>query len=82
MAELIAASTALGVASSLVTFAEVAWRVLKRLDEYCSNAKDVPQVIRHIRPQLQVLTEKLEELNQRRELAKWLEAPPAHFRKL
>src|SRR5580700_10990826 len=31
MAELMAAGTAIGVASSLVTFAEVAWRVLKRL---------------------------------------------------
>jgi tetratricopeptide (TPR) repeat protein/adenylate kinase family enzyme len=62
MAELIAASTTLGVVSSLITIADVAWRVLKRLDEYSDRTKDVPGVIKHIRPQLLVLAEKMEEL--------------------
>ena len=62
MAELIAAGAALGVASSLITFTDVTWRILKRLDEYCNNTKDVPKVIKHIRPQLQLLIEKVEEL--------------------
>ena len=62
MAELLAASTAIGVASSLITFGDVAWRVLKRLDEYSARTKDVPKVIRNIRPQLQLLVKKLEEL--------------------
>jgi len=64
MAELIAAGTAIGVASSLVTFAEVAWRVLRRLDEYSDRTKDVPAIIKHIRPQLQVLAGKMEELKE------------------
>ena len=64
MAELIAASNAIGIASSLVTFADIAWRVLKRLDEYSDRTKDVPAVIKHIRPQLRVLAEKMEELKQ------------------
>ena len=65
MAELIAAGTAIGVASSLITFAEVACRVLERLDEYAKSTKDIPKVIRYIRPQLQILIEKLEELKRR-----------------
>ena len=64
MAELIAASSALGAASSLITFADVAWRVLKRLEEYCDRTKDAPKVIKNIRPQLRILAEKLEELKQ------------------
>jgi hypothetical protein len=62
MAELIAASTALGIASSLITFGDVAWRILKRLDEYCDRSKDVPKVVKNIRLQLQILVEKLEDL--------------------
>jgi tetratricopeptide (TPR) repeat protein len=64
MAELIAAGTALGIASSLITFADAAWRVLKRLDEYSDRTKAVPKIIKHIRPQLRVLAEKMEELKQ------------------
>src|ERR1700722_18724041 len=64
MAELIAAGTAIGVASSLVTFADVAWRVLKRLDEYNDRTKDIPAIIKHIRPQLRVLAGKMEELKE------------------
>jgi hypothetical protein len=64
MAELIAAGTAIGIASSLITFADVAWRVLKRLDEYSDRTKDVPRIIKNIRPQLRVLAEKMDELKQ------------------
>ena len=64
MAELIATSSALGAASSLLTFADVAWRVLKRLEEYCDRTKDAPKVVKNIRPQLRILAEKLEELKQ------------------
>jgi hypothetical protein len=58
MAELLAAGTALGVVSSLITIVDVAWRVLKRLDEYGDRTKDVPAAIKHIRPQLRVLADK------------------------
>ena len=64
MAELLAASAAIGVASSLISFSDIGYRVLKRLNEYSDRTKDVPKVIRHIRSQLQLLVNKLEELKQ------------------
>jgi hypothetical protein len=62
MAELLAAGTALGVASSLLAFGDVAWRVLKRVKEYSETVENVPKVIKHIRAQLPVLIDKMEEL--------------------
>src|SRR2546421_2942504 len=93
MAELIAAGTALGVVSSLITIADVAWRVLKRLDEYSDRTKNVPAVIQHIRPQLRVLAEKMEELrraekgtplstNSERALSKTIEAFEEQIKRL
>jgi N-terminal domain on NACHT_NTPase and P-loop NTPases len=64
MAELLAAGAALGVASSLITFGDVAWRVLKRIKEYSDKTGDVPVVIRHISAQLPVIIEKIEELKE------------------
>jgi hypothetical protein len=61
MAELVAAGNVLGVASSLITFGSVAWDVVERLKEYCDRTKDVPNVIKHIIPQLEVLAQKIEE---------------------
>jgi tetratricopeptide (TPR) repeat protein len=68
MAELLAAGAALGIASSLVTFADVAWRVLKRFEEYRAHSKDVPKIVRHIDAQLPVLVEKMDELKRQIEL--------------
>ncbi|OCL02580.1 TPR-like protein, partial [Glonium stellatum] len=62
MAELLVAGTALGVASSLITFGDVAWRVLKRLKEYNDKAGDSPAIIKRINSQLPVFLNKLEEL--------------------
>jgi hypothetical protein len=62
MAELLAAGTALGVASSLITFCDVAWRVLKRLREYNDRTSDAPEVIKHISAQLPILIDKMTEL--------------------
>ena len=67
MAELIAAGAAVGVSSSLVTFSDVAWRVLKRLKEYSDRIEDAPAVIKHIRAQLPILVEKMTELEQENE---------------
>src|SRR5437667_7128993 len=64
MAELVAAGTAIGVASSFITFSEVAWRVLKRLKEYSDGIEDVPAVIKRIKAQLPNLIEKMAELKQ------------------
>ena len=62
MAELLAAGTALSVASSLVTFSDVAWRVLKRLRKYNDRTGDAPAVIKNISVQLPVLIDKMREL--------------------
>jgi N-terminal domain on NACHT_NTPase and P-loop NTPases len=67
MAELIAAGTAIGVASSFITFSDVAWRVLKRLKEYSDGIEDAPVVIRHIKAQLPILIDKMAELKQANE---------------
>jgi N-terminal domain on NACHT_NTPase and P-loop NTPases len=64
MAELLAAGAALGIACSLLTFGDVAWRVLRRIREYSDKSDDVPAVIRHINAQLPVIIEKMEELTQ------------------
>jgi hypothetical protein len=62
MAELLAAGTALGVASSIITFCDVGWRLLKRIREYNDKRKNVPEILRHIEAQLPALIEKVEEL--------------------
>jgi len=62
MAELLAAGTALGVASSLVNITDVAWRVLKRLKDYNDRTGDAPTIIRNISTQLPVLIDKIAEL--------------------
>jgi N-terminal domain on NACHT_NTPase and P-loop NTPases len=62
MAELLAAGTALGVTASLITFGDVAWRVLKRLKQYNDRTDDAPAVIKHISAQLPILIEKMAEL--------------------
>ena len=62
MAELLAAGTALGVASSLMTFGDVAWRVLKRLKEYNDRTGDAPAIIKNISAQLPVLIDKMTEV--------------------
>ena len=67
MAELIAAGAAIGIASSLVTFSDVAWRVLKRLKEYSDRVEEVPAVIKHIKAQLPILMERVAELGQENE---------------
>jgi len=67
MAELIAAGTVIGIASSLITFSDVAWRVLKRLKEYSDSIEDVPTIVKHITAQLPVLIEKMAELEQESE---------------
>jgi hypothetical protein len=62
MAELLAAGTALGVASSLISFVDAAWRVLKRLKEYNDRAGDGPAIVKSISAQLPILIDKMEEL--------------------
>ena len=62
MAELLAAGTALGVASSLISFVDVAWQVLKRLREYNDRTSDAPAVIKSISAQLPVLIDKMTEV--------------------
>lgn len=47
MAELLAAGAGLGIASSLITFGDVAWRVLKRIKEYSDRTDDIPAVLKH-----------------------------------
>jgi hypothetical protein len=61
MAEILAVGTAFGVASSLLTFGDVAWRVVKRVKEYNEIVEEAPLVIKHIRAQLPILIEKMEE---------------------
>ena len=62
MAELLAAGTALGVTSSLISFVDVAWRVLKRLKEYNDRAGDGPTIVKSISAQLPIFINKMEEL--------------------
>lgn len=62
MAELLAASSAISVASSFVTFADVAWRIVKRCEEYNRRTNEVPAVIRHIAAQLPIIIEKVQKL--------------------
>ena len=82
MAELIATGTALGAVSSLITVADVAWRILKRLEEYIDRSKEVPKVIKHIRPQLHVLAERLEELKQGEKNSSFVANSPSTLSKL
>jgi hypothetical protein len=67
MAELLAAGTVLGVASSILNFADVGLRIMKRLNEYYGERKDIPKVIRHIRVQLRVLRDKMVTLKEKRD---------------
>jgi hypothetical protein len=60
MAELLAAGTALGVASSIVTFADVGWRIIKRVNEFVDAVGDVPEVLADIKAQLPLLIEKMD----------------------
>src|SRR5947199_256274 len=62
MAEILAAGTALGVASSIITICDVSWRVMKRIKEYSDTKKHVPAILHHIDAQLPALIEKVEEL--------------------
>jgi DNA-binding protein H-NS len=62
MAELLAAGAGLGIASSLITFAEVGWKVVRRIKEYNDRTDDVPEVLKHINAQLPVLLNKVAEI--------------------
>ena len=62
MAELLAAGAAIGIASSLITFAEVGWKVVRRIKEYSDRTDDVPAVLKHINAQLPILLEKVAEI--------------------
>jgi hypothetical protein len=64
MTDLLAAGAIPGIASSLMTFGDIAWRVLKRIEEYKKSSKEIPLLIRHIDAQLQILVENLEALKQ------------------
>jgi hypothetical protein len=48
---------AIGVVSSLITLADVAWRAGKRIREYSDQAEDVPKLVRNIDKQLGILHE-------------------------
>lgn len=61
MAELLAAGAALGIASSLITFADVGWKVVNRIKEYSDRTDNVPAVLKHINSQLPVLLDKVVE---------------------
>jgi tetratricopeptide (TPR) repeat protein len=62
MAELLAAGAALGVASSIITFADVGWRILKRVKEFTDAVEDVPEVLKDIKALLPLLIEKMDQL--------------------
>jgi hypothetical protein len=62
MAETLAACGAVGAASGLITFCDVAWRVVKHINEYSNKAGDMPAVITRIKSQLPLLAEKMTEL--------------------
>ena len=62
MAELLATGTALGVASSFISFSDVAWRVLRRIGEYNDRTGNGLAIVQSIRAQLPVLIDKMEEL--------------------
>jgi hypothetical protein len=55
MAEILAAGAAIGIASSLVQFCRAAAEVLGRIREYRKQVDSVPEVVRHIDIQLDVL---------------------------
>ena len=57
-----AAGAGLGIASSLITFGDVAFRVLKRIKEYSEISGDIPAVLKHIHVQLPILAEKIKEI--------------------
>jgi hypothetical protein len=62
MAELLAAGAVLGIASSLITFAEVGWKVIRRIKEYRDRTDDIPEVLKHINAQLPILLVKVSEI--------------------
>lgn len=62
MGELMAAGAGLGIASSLITFGDVAFRILKRIKEYSEISDDIPAVLKHIHVQLPLLAEKIKEI--------------------
>jgi len=62
MAGLLAASTTLGVASSFISFSDVAWRVLKRIREYNDRTGDDLAIVQIISARLPGLIDKMEEL--------------------
>ena len=55
-------ATAIGVAASVITFADFSWEVIKRIKEYCDTRENVPKVLRNILVQLAILREKMSEL--------------------
>jgi tetratricopeptide (TPR) repeat protein len=62
MAELLAAGAALGVASSIITFADVGWRILKRVKEFTDAVEDVPEVLGDVKALLPLFIEKMDQL--------------------
>jgi hypothetical protein len=62
MAGLLAANTTLGVASSFISFSDVAWRVLKRIREYNDRTGDDLAIVQIISARLPGLIDKMEEL--------------------
>ena len=62
MAGPLAASTTLGVASSFISFSDVAWRVLKRTREYNDKTGDDLAIVQIISARLPGLIDRMEEL--------------------
>ncbi|KAF2738596.1 hypothetical protein EJ04DRAFT_41219, partial [Polyplosphaeria fusca] len=59
MAEVLAA---VGVVASIVQLVDFSTRVVSRLDEFCSVAKEIPKSFRHLKTELPLLTTTLEQL--------------------
>ena len=49
MAKLLVAGTTLGVASSIITFANVGWRIIKQVKEFANATRDVLEVLKDIK---------------------------------
>src|SRR5450755_4257372 len=54
--------TALGLAGNILQFIEFGGQVVIRLQEFCSNARDVPQTFREVTNSLPLLLDSLESI--------------------
>lgn len=59
------AITAIGLASSIVGFVDLSNRILSRIEEYHSSAKELPRVYRDISTQLPLMTEAMIQIENR-----------------